>query len=132
MTPFRATCLVSLTWGNPYTEPPNGQPRQLWAATILDGGNAEEIRNAHSPAKVPGDGWAVCWSPIPKPVKRWSPERKANARRKRLRARLEKKTPLLADVLFDAELKRRPDYFDAEAIGRADAATNPPTAENGD
>ena len=122
MTYLTPTAIVSIRWGNPYTEPPVGQPRMLWQATVLEGGNADAIRAQHGPDTVPGDGWGYCWSPVFKPIKRWSPERKARTRRARLRARLDKKVPLLADQLFVQEVARRPGYFDPVAIEAADAA----------
>jgi hypothetical protein len=124
MTNRKNVCILSIAWGNPYTEPPQGQPRTLWAASIIDDSDGEDIRSEHAPATTPGDGWAHCWTAAQKEIKRWSPERKARTRRTRLRRRLDRKTPLLADVLFDAELERRPDYFDADAIAKQDAETD--------
>lgn len=46
-----------------------------------------------------------------RPVKRWPPERKAQARLRNLRRRIMKKAPLFADELIARELALRPEYF---------------------
>ncbi|MBB2199738.1 hypothetical protein HLH44_20295 [Gluconacetobacter sp. 1c LMG 22058] len=48
--------------------------------------------------------------------KRWSGERKAAARRRNLRRRLERSMPLFAEQLEREELAKRPAYFDAKSI----------------
>ncbi|MBB2164544.1 hypothetical protein HLH26_08315 [Gluconacetobacter sp. 1b LMG 1731] len=48
--------------------------------------------------------------------RRWSGERKAAARRRNLRRRLDRAVPLFADQLEADELARRPAYFDASSI----------------
>ena len=88
----------------------------IWACTVLDAGFEKEIRAQHAPQYQLGSGWAAGWTPIVAAPKRWSPERKAQARRRNLRRRLEKKFPLLADLFEVAEIERRPAYFDAAGI----------------
>lgn len=99
----------SLTWRNPYTQPPEGQPRTLKAMLVTRGEKCpQEIIDLH----VPGGGYCVAWSLVTqKPIRRWSPEAKAATRRRNLRKRLEKKVPLFADMFEEIELAARPDYF---------------------
>lgn len=74
-------------------------------------------RGAPCPAEVmdlwvPGAGYCVSWQLVTQqPIRRWSTEAKAAARRRNLRRRLEKKVPLFADMFEQAELARRPGYF---------------------
>ncbi|WP_245274509.1 theronine dehydrogenase [Mesorhizobium sp. L2C066B000] len=59
-----------------------------------------------------GGGYSIGWELVTQqPIRRWSPEAKAKARRRNMRKRLEKKVPLFADMFEQDELARRPDYF---------------------
>jgi hypothetical protein len=61
---------------------------------------------------VAGGAYAVCLDFLSeRPIKRWPPERKAQARLRNLRRRVMKKAPLFADELIARELALRPDYF---------------------
>lgn len=108
----------SLRWGNPYTEPPG--PSVL-AATLVP-------RGERCPAEVmkhwtPGCGYVVNFELVTqRPIRRWSAEAKAKARRRNLRARLEKRYPLFAEIWIAAELERRPSYY---AGGEEDARPLP-------
>lgn len=57
---------------------------------------------------------AICWRADAPPVRRLSAEALASVRRKRVLARLDRKLPLLAAVLFEADLEARPGYFAGE------------------
>ncbi len=58
----------------------------------------------------------LTWTPDTAPVRRLSKTGLASVRQKRLRRRLEKKHPLLADVLFEQETTTRPKYFNGEQV----------------
>ncbi|QIP94480.1 theronine dehydrogenase (plasmid) [Serratia fonticola] len=61
---------------------------------------------------VPGGGYMVSLDFLDdKPIRRWSPERKAQARQRNLERRVMKAAPLFADELIARELTNRPDYF---------------------
>lgn len=61
---------------------------------------------------VAGAGYAVCLDfCTEQPVRRWSDERKAAARRRNLEKRIHRTVPLFADELIARELTARPDYF---------------------
>lgn len=61
---------------------------------------------------VAGSGYAVCLDFLSvRPVRRWTPERKAQARQRNLIRRVMKAAPLFADELITRELAARPDYF---------------------
>lgn len=97
----------SLCWGNPHTQPPG--PRVLAAVLVP--------RGERCPAEVmqhwtPGCGYAVRWELVTqKPIRRWSTEAKARTRRRNLRARLERRVPLFAEMFIAEEMERRPSYF---------------------
>ncbi|GEL54822.1 hypothetical protein [Asaia bogorensis] len=117
--------IVRIFWSSPNTQPPEGSEtlpdgRTLWACTVLDRAYEREIVAEHAPRVKPGCGWCHGWSAYYPPVTRWSPERKANTRRRRLRARLERQVPLLADMEEADELSRRPSYFSASGIEATD------------
>ena len=61
---------------------------------------------------IAGAGYAVCVDFLSdKPIRRWSEERKAAARRRNLTARVNRIAPLFADELIERELEDRPAYF---------------------
>lgn len=61
---------------------------------------------------VPGSGYAICIDFLDShPIKRWSPERKAQTRQRNMQSRITKSAPLFADELIARELAARPDYF---------------------
>lgn len=118
----------TIRWGNPYTQPPADVPtidgRTLYAVTMLDPSMRDLPPDA--PDIALGSGWAHCIHfDDRRPVQRWSPERKAAARRANLQRRIEHRFPLFADMFVAGELARRPDYFDPAAIARADAEHRP-------
>ena len=77
-------------------------------------------RGARCPAEIeqmwkPGAGYAICWGLVSqRPIRRWSREAKARARRRNLQRRIEAKFPLFAQIFISAELERRPAYYDAD------------------
>ncbi|MEQ8348938.1 MAG: hypothetical protein RIB84_13650 [Sneathiellaceae bacterium] len=112
--------ILSLAWGNPCTDPPPGIPtfgdrhRTRWSVTLLDRTAETEIRG-HMPANVLGDGWCHCLTFQPAaPPARWSAEAKGRVRRKRLRERLDRRFPLLAEQLYAAAIAERPSYYRGE------------------
>lgn len=115
--------LVSVFWANPNTMPPSESDtlpdgRSLWLCTVLDRWVEREIIFQYAPRVRPGSGWSHGWSPLLDPPQRWSGKRKADARRRNLRKRLEKTVPLFAGQFEEQELRRRPDYFDPDSIDR--------------
>ncbi len=92
---------LSVSWRNRYTTPPAGTDvledgRTIWACTVLDRAFENEIRAVYAPDFAPGSGWSSGWSAINPAPARWSGVRKAQMRRRNLRARLDKRVPLLA------------------------------------
>ncbi|RWT91188.1 hypothetical protein [Raoultella ornithinolytica] len=51
-----------------------------------------------------------------KPIRRWSEEQKAAARRRNLAKRVYRTAPLFADELIERELEARPDYFSGKTV----------------
>jgi hypothetical protein len=61
---------------------------------------------------VPSSGYAVCIDFLDfHPIKRWTSERKAQARQRNMQRRIVNVAPLFADELIARELAARPDYF---------------------
>lgn len=100
-----------LSWGNPYTTPPDGAPRTLLSVTREVSSTAnvpEEIRAAWRP----GNGYAIRIYPANEPApRRISQAGRASIRRKRLEARTRRKLPLFYDQVVAEALAARPDYF---------------------
>lgn len=66
---------------------------------------------------VAGAGYAVCTDFCgDKPIRRWSEEQKAAARRRNLAKRVYRTAPLFADELIERELEARPDYFSGKTV----------------
>lgn len=102
----------SLAWRNPHTEPPG--PRVLKAMLVPRG---EPCPAEIMELWVPGAGYCVTWELVTqKPIRRWSREAKAAARRRNLRKRVEEKFPLFADDFISAEIERRPRYYAGEDV----------------
>ncbi|HMG49922.1 MAG TPA: theronine dehydrogenase [Inquilinus sp.] len=101
----------SARWANPHTMPPGerilgsievpaGTPCPPWLSDLC----------------TPGCGYAVCADFLSaRPIRRWSAEAKAGARRRNLRRRLQRKVPPSADIFAEAEIARRPGYFAGES-----------------
>jgi len=80
----------------------------------------EEIAGAPCPAELlalwtaGGDyGISIDFGELA-PTRRWSPERKSQARRHALAARVHAAAPLFAEELIERALATRPDYFAAK------------------
>ncbi len=94
-----------------------------WSLPHLPCSGTRELASAEVPAGspcppsvaslwMPGAGYAISIDfPPPGPIRRWSDERKAAARRRNLERRVQRKAPLFADELIGRELEARPDYF---------------------
>ena len=106
--------LFRIEWGNPYTQPPDGAPCVL-----------AEIFVPHEPGRytpappellgVPhtlGGGYSLVSRHVSPPPRELPPESLARVRRKRLARRVTAKVPMFADHFIDAELARKPNYYD--------------------
>src|SRR5207244_5716563 len=96
--------LFAIKWGNPYTNPPEGMPRELIAMTRMQESTRDippEILQAVQTVAQPGSGWALSIGidEDAKPKRRLSPQAKGSIRRKSLESRARKKTPLVADCI---------------------------------
>ena len=99
--------LYSLRWGLRHIPCP-GAP-ELARAEVNAG---EPCPDSVTELWVPGGGYVVCIDfPAPKPITRWSDERKAGARKRNLRRRVLKTAPLFADELIEREINDRATYF---------------------
>ena len=109
--------ILSIRWGNRYTEPPDGKPRLLWSERVLWTGREKETSAETVYRRLgcyPGCGYVLCCSIETRPGKPWSLKTKGRVRKQRLKKRLDTKFPLLADQLYREELKKRPAYFKGE------------------
>lgn len=97
----------SLRWCLPHIPCPRGN---ILASEVVPAGDPAPARIMAQ--FVPGSGYAVCIDFLDiRPIKRWPPERKAQARQRNLQRRIAKTAPLFADELIARELVTRPDYF---------------------
>ena len=108
--------LFAIKWGNPYTNPPEGMPRELIAITRMQESTRNippEIVEALETVARPGSGWALCIGidEDARPKRRLSLQAKGSIRRKALERRVRKKAPLFADHIIAAELAANARYF---------------------
>ena len=108
--------LFAIMWGNPYTHPPEGMPRELIAITRMQESTRDippEILQALETVAQPGSGWALSIGidEDAKPKRRLSPQAKGSIRRKSLERRVRKAVPLFADRIIADELAANPKYF---------------------
>jgi len=101
-------------WSNPYTDPPGGEER-VRAEKFVP--YESEFYNRCPPEifekKVLGK-WCITWTAVTAPPRQLSEDVLKSVRKKRLKRRMEKKYPLFADQLVDAEMKRNPNYYEGK------------------
>jgi hypothetical protein len=108
--------LFAISWGNPYTNPPDGMPRKLLSMTYMQESTRDipqEIRALLETVARPGSGWALCVGidEDAKPKRHLSLRAKGSIRRKSLERRVRKKVPLFADRIIADEIAANPRYF---------------------
>lgn len=106
----------AIQWGNPYTNPPEGMPRELITMTRIQESTRDiplEILQALDTVAMPGSGWSlfVGIDEDARTKRRLSPQAKASIRRKFLERRVRKMAPLFADRIIADEVAANPDYF---------------------
>ncbi len=106
----------AIRWGNPYTNPPEGMPRELIAMTRMQESTRDippEIVELLETVARPESGWGlfVGIDEEARPKRRLSPKAKASIRRKSLERRVRKAAPLFADRIIADELAAKPNYF---------------------
>src|SRR5260370_2003856 len=107
-TPKLRPILFAIRWGNPYTNPPEGMPRELIAMTRMQESTRDippEILQALETVAQSGSGWALSIGidEDAKPKHRLSPEAKGSIRRSSLERPVRKKHPLFANPIISAE-----------------------------
>jgi len=109
----------SISWGNPYREPPKGLPRTIVEVTKFERGLDGRIKDKfhaildrfHAKGIF---GFNICHTYFDnKPRRRWSEEAKMRNRRKRLLKRLQKKysIPGLLQSAYDNAIAKKPQYY---------------------
>ncbi len=106
----------AINWGNPYTNPPEGMPRELIAITRMQESTRDippEIQQLLETVGRPGSGWGltVGIDEDARPRRRLSLQAKGVIRRKSLGRRVRKKAPLFADRIIADEIAANPKYF---------------------
>ena len=124
-TPKLRPILFAIKWGNPYTNPPEGMPRELMAATRLQESTRDippEIQEALETLARPGSGWNlfVGIDEDARPRRRLSPQAKGRIRRKSLERRVRRAAPLFADRIIAEEIAGNPKYFNPVEDDRRD------------
>ena len=115
-TPKLRPILFAIKWGNPYTNPPEGMPRELMAITRTQESTGDiplEILDVLKNVAQPGSGWALSIGidEDARPKRRLSLKAKGSIRRKSLERRVRKKAPLFADRIIADELAANSKYF---------------------
>jgi hypothetical protein len=104
--------IYAIRWSNPYTEPPEGQPRELARMVVPRGERPVELL-AQLDVLGLGSGWGLHFfgNTDDKPPRRLPPSSRASIRRKRLEARMRRNNPLFADAAIEAALAANPAYY---------------------
>jgi len=109
-----------IAWANPYTNPPDGEPRVLMSVTRVQvGGNPvpDEITQRYAQVGY-GTGWCITCGVDSDFVEKkrleraLSPEQKARIRRRNLERRAAKHAPLFADQIVAEALEQSPGYYE--------------------
>ena len=105
--------LWQLAWSNPYTDPPDGQPRLLAEIYLPCERPGEGARPAPEMIALHriGSGYSIYCQAVHPAPKQLPPESLAGVRQKRLARRMQQQAPLLADELIADELAAKPDYY---------------------
>jgi len=109
----------AIQWGNPYTNPPEGMPRDLIEITRVQESTRDippEVLQALETVARPGSGWSlfVGVNEDARRRRRLSPQARASIRRKSLERRVRKAVPLFADRIIADELTANPKYFNPD------------------
>ncbi len=98
----------TLEWSNPYTNPPDGQPRVLLEEILSRGQEPQEIKKQH----ILGSPYGVHFRPMAtKQPRQLSIEAKQGIRRKAAVRRIQKAAPLFAASLIAETMNKQPEYF---------------------
>ena len=109
---------VSYEWNDRYNEPPVCQSRVLAEVFIPYTEWPQPTPPEIQSVWKPGSGYSIYVTFLNEPPRQMPPEKLASIRMKRLRRRVEKKYPLLADEIIQEEIAKNPDYY--AGITRAD------------
>ncbi|WP_436877904.1 theronine dehydrogenase [Siccibacter turicensis] len=102
----------SVRWGNRYAPCPGAY--ELACEVVIAGERCPEWLTALA---TDNKGYVINIDfPDVKPIRRWSDERKAAARKRNLIRRVMNAAPLFADELIAGELAARPDYYSGKSV----------------
>ena len=115
-TPKLQPIRFAIKWANPYTNPPEGKPRELIEITRVQESTRDiplEIMQALETVARPGSGWSlfVGIDEGARRRRRLSAQAKGSIRRKSLQRRVRKAAPLFADQFVANEFAANPKYF---------------------
>lgn len=101
----------TLEWSNPYTTPPNDQPRVLLEEILPRGQEPKEIKKRHDLGGPYGIHFRTISTKQPRQL---SVEAKQSIRRKAAVRRIHKAAPLFAASLIADTFNKQPEYFGTE------------------
>ena len=109
------TATWRVAWSSPYTNPPDGMPRDLATLDVPDWPSAEHhIPEALHQLAAEHPGYGLHWGSLSdQPRRTWSRETRARNRKRKLRERLQKKYPMLWEQFYAEQVAANPDYYEA-------------------
>lgn len=112
----------ALRWSNPYTSPPDGRRVIKELFFPIDHPYLRVCPPELQAIYIPGNGYSVCWTPVVTSPKRLPEDKLALVRQKRLRRRMEKRYPLLAEQFIEEEMKKRPKFYAGQLDEKLESA----------
>ena len=103
--------IYTVQWSSPYSEPPSGPRIIAWGQARTPGPDPELEKKVWSYAQPGYSTYIILCGKNPKLL---TPEKLAQMRFKRKQAYYRRKYPLLADQMFEADQKKRPEYYSVD------------------
>jgi hypothetical protein len=109
--------LYSIEWNNPYTSPPAGEAsvKARYFAPVRKEGEGARVPEELKALRMTGGGYSMTIRAILEPQMVKTDEELARSRKKRLKKRMKKETPLFAEHFENVELGRNPSYYEGKS-----------------
>jgi hypothetical protein len=104
--------LYTISWFNPYTEPPEEAPRVLAEMFVIGHQHGQCPKAIDEFPLSPGGGYSIRIQHVGKPGKTLPPETLAVIRKKRITRRVTAKVPMFAEHFVQEEISKKKSYYD--------------------